>query len=304
MGWLRDAGLTTKLTFAFLFCALMTLLAVMVGGHGMNEVSRHFKRVLTNNEMSDVNDDVRTSIAEQNRDLYRLLASSIVGGSNAEGAEIIQSIKTNRSLGKTAVILHRENSLLEDNRSVGDLNAKDWLAYQESVDRFISLLETRDVEGARRLMASEVQPSYLRVIDELKIIRRSNSDQLSENIMDGNELVHHNLRVLGIITVLAFMAALAFGVILARLINLPLAMAIRAVQRIESGDLSVPIISTRHDELGQLLLAMNLMQTRLNDDIQQIVMTSDQIFYAANKVAGQVRAVQVASSRGDNAKSS
>ncbi|MFV0934016.1 HAMP domain-containing protein [Pseudomonas jessenii] len=297
MGWFRDAGLTTKLTLAFGCCALITLAAVTVGWQGINEVSKYFKSILTNSEMSDAADDVRTSIAEQNRDLYRLLVSAIVDSSSSGRAEILHSIKSNRDLGEVAFDLYIASPLLEGNHSAGELNAKAWPAYQSSVDRFIGLLNSKDIEGAKKLIDSEMQPYYQRVVDELKVIQLSKREQLVENIDDGNAQVHHSMRALVVINVFALIVALVFGVLLARMINQPLAKAIRAAQRIQSGDLTKPIISTRQDEPGQLLRAMNLMQNRLKDDIQQVALTSDKIITVANKVSDQVRKIEKASSR-------
>ncbi|MDB6141901.1 MAG: methyl-accepting chemotaxis protein [Pseudomonas sp.] len=295
MSWFRDAGLTTKLTSAFVFCALIPLLAVSLEKPGIDE--GQLKRILTNHEVSDAVDNVRVSITEQNRDVYRLLISAIVGGPGAGREEILQSIKKDRSSGETALGLYMASPLLESNYSVGELNAKDWTAYQGSVDRIVGLVGAQNIEGAKKLMDSETQPYYQRVVDGLKAIQQSNTEQLVENIEDGNAHVHHSLRVLVIINVVTCILALVFGVLLARVINRPLAKAIRAAQRIASGDLTKPIISTCQDEPGQLLQAMNLMQDRLKDEIKQIALTSDHIITVANKVGVQIRRIEMASSR-------
>lgn len=297
MGWFQDARLTTKLTFTFLFCALATLLTAAVGGQGITHVSKYLERALASNRVSAAAENIRTSITEQNRDLYKLLIATVTGAADVEKSRIVESIKSKRVFGETALGLYITTPLAEGNLTVGELNAKDWPAYQAGVERFVSHLDARDTDNAKRLLEGELQPYYERVVEELKIIHQSNSDQLAEHVGDASVQVHDSQRMLVIISVGALICALVVGILLAHLISQPIATAVQAVQRIGSGDFTQPIDSTRQDEAGILLRALDIMQNRLKDDIQNIALTSDQIITIANKVSCEIRQLEQKSKR-------
>jgi methyl-accepting chemotaxis protein len=133
-------------------------------------------------------------------------------------------------------------------------------------------------------------------MDELNVMVKSNGRQANEAALEGTKTEASARLNLYVGVGLGFLAAFILGMFISRTISRPIAEAVVSAQRVASGDLTQPIVSTRRDEAGQLLSALSDMQTSLKNTIQQIASAADQLASAAE----ELNAVTEESSRGLN----
>jgi methyl-accepting chemotaxis protein len=295
MSWLNDAKLSTKLITAFVLCALITLVVGLLGSSGVSQLSQSLRAVFENNLVSVAGTaQTKVKAVGQSRDLYRLYVAYATNAPQSVKDEFIASMNANRQASEQAFAEYRRTPLADDERAAGDKMDRDWPAYQAVLQRYIALLQAGDLEQARGLLLGDLQTSYRLVMDELTVMVDSNERQVKQGGIDAGEQEYSAIAVLYTGIVLAFIAALGLGLFISRLISRPIATAVVSAQRIASGDLTHPIVSTSRDETGQLLSALGDMQTSLKTTIQQIASASDQLASAAE----ELNAVTESGSRG------
>lgn len=295
MTWLRDAKLSTKLITAFVLCALITLAVGLLGSRGITQLSDSLKSVFSNNLLSVAKTaETKSNAIAQQRDLYSLIGANISGAPQSVKDEILQNIAKNRADSEKAFALYRQTPLADDERAAGDKMESDWPAYQAQIQTVLAALQAGDVTTARAQMTGDVQRAYRIVLDELSIIVESNNRQIDEGGKDAVTLERTAKTTLYIGIALAFIAALALGFFISRLISRPIAVAVASAQLIAKGDLTHTVGSTARDETGQLLSALGDMQESLKGTIRQISEASHQLASAAE----ELNAVTADGSRG------
>ncbi|WP_095102418.1 methyl-accepting chemotaxis protein [Pseudomonas sp. Irchel 3A5] len=285
MSWLHDAKLSTKLITAFGLCAFITLGVGLLGSRGVSQLSDSLKLVFSNNLVSVAKTaEAKAKAVEQSRDMYRLYIATSTNAPQNEKDELLASMKANQLASELAYSTYRKTPLADDERLAGDKMDKDWPVYQEFVQKFVALMKAGDVEGGNALLRGDVQKSYRIVMDELTLMVESNNRQIGEGAADADAMESSATTALYTGITLAFIAALALGLFISRLISRPIATAVTSAQRIANGDLTQNIVSTGRDEGGQLLSALSDMQISLKGTIQQISSASDQLASAAEEL--------------------
>jgi methyl-accepting chemotaxis protein len=285
MNRLRDAKLSTKLIAAFGLCALITLGVGMLGSSGISQLSDSLNLVFSNNLVSVAKTaEAKSKAIAQQRDLYNLLSATIAEAPQGTKDAILQNMQGNRAASEKAFAIYRATPLADDERAAGDKMEKDWPTYQSSIQKAVTALQAGDLTGARALMAGEVQQGYQTVMDELTIMVESNNRQIGEGANDAAAQASSAKTVLYVGIAIAFIAALALGMLISRMISGPIAVAVESAKRIASGDLTHKVGSPAKDETGQLLNALGDMQGSLKSTINQIAEASSQLASAAEEL--------------------
>nr|WP_286915781.1 MULTISPECIES: methyl-accepting chemotaxis protein [Pseudomonas] len=285
MTWLRDAKLSTKLIAAFGLCALITLGVGLLGSRGVSQLSDSLKLVFSNNLVSvSKTAEAKSKAIAQLKDLYALIAAHAENDAQGVKDTIRQAMTTNQTDSEKAFAIYRKTPLADDERAAGDQMERDWPIYQAQIQKVLTVLDSGNVQGARALMSGEIQQAYRTVMDELTIMVESNNRQIGEGARDAEEQEQAAITVLYIGIALAFLAALALGLFISRLISRPIATAVASAQLIAKGDLTHTIGSAARDETGQLLTALGEMQEGLKATIHQIADASNQLASAAEEL--------------------
>ncbi len=285
MTWLRDAKLSTKLIAAFGLCALITLGVGLLGSRGVSQLSDSLKLVFSNNLVSvSKTAEAKSKAIAQLKDLYALIAAHAENDAQGVKDTIRQAMTTNQADSEKAFAIYRKTPLADDERAAGDQMERDWPIYQAQIQKVLTVLDSGNVQGARALMSGEIQQAYRTVMDELTIMVESNNRQIGEGARDAEEQEQAAITVLYIGIALAFLAALALGLFISRLISRPIATAVASAQLIAKGDLTHTIGSAARDETGQLLTALGEMQEGLKATIHQIADASNQLASAAEEL--------------------
>nr|WP_268800395.1 methyl-accepting chemotaxis protein [Pseudomonas sp. BSw22131] len=285
MNWLRDAKLSSKLIAAFGLCAIITLVVGVLGSRGVSQLSENLNLVFSNNLVSVARiGESRTKAVEQQRDLYSLILATAAAAPQSTKDEILNRMTANRADSEKAFTTYRKTPLADDERAAGDKMERDWPAYQTQVQRVVAALQTGDIESARSIMAGDLQRGYATVMDELTLMVDSNNRQIGEGARDADQLQRSATTTLYIGIGVAFIAALALGLFISKLISRPIATAVLSAERIANGDLTHTITSESKDETGQLVSALANMQESLKSTIRQIADASHQLASAAEEL--------------------
>ena len=286
MSWLHDAKLSTKLITAFGLCAFITLGVGALGSQGVAKLSSNLKLVFSNNLVSVANTtDTKNKAVGQNRDLYRLYLATTANAPQAQKDQYLAAMKDNQLASEKAFKTYRATPLADDERIAGDEMEREWPVYQAFVQRYVTMMAAGDVENGRALLLGDLQNSYRKIMDQLTVIIESNNRQIGEGAQEAGVMEASANTALYTGITLAFIAAIALGLFMSRLISRPIATAVTSAQRIAQGDLTQRIVSTGRDEAGQLLGALSDMQTSLKGTIQQIASASDQLASAAEELS-------------------
>ena len=285
MSWINDVKLSTKLITAFALCALITLAVGLLGSRGVSQLSANLNLVFNNNLVSVLNtDQAKIKAVGQTRDMYRLYVATQAGLPQSIKDEFIASMNANQAASEKAFSTYRRTLLAADERAAGDQMEKDWPAYQAIVQRYVALMKAGDLENGRALLLGDLQKAYRGVMDELTIMTDSNNRQVNEGSDAAIDLASSAKTSLYIGIGLAFVAAVLLGVFISRLISRPIPYAVSSARSIAGGDLTQRIVSTGRDEAGQLLSALDDMQSSLKNTIRQIASASDQLASAAEEL--------------------
>ncbi|WP_213941771.1 methyl-accepting chemotaxis protein [Pseudomonas sp. dw_612] len=285
MNWFYDLKLSTKLICSFALCAFITLAVGWLGSNGVTDLSAALKLVFSNNLVSVAKTaEAKNNAIAQHRDLYHLLSATSANATITAKNEILGTMRINRAESEKAFAIYRSTPLADDERAAGDKMEADWPIYQSLIDRTVNQIMAGDVEGARTLMDNDLQKAYRKVMDELTLMVESNNRQIGEGAEEAAKLESAAKTNLYIGIVLAFVAALALGLLISRLISQPIAEAMMGARRVASGDLSQVMKSSRRDETGQLLTALCEMRLSLRTTIQQIASAADQLASAAEEL--------------------
>jgi len=295
MNGFANARLAVKLLTAFVACACITLIVGFLGSRGISSLSDALKLAFSNNLVSVSNTNTATTYAvAQNRDLYRLVSLAVVGAEASQIDRVRESMKANQLASEKAFAIYRATPLEDDERAAGDQMDKDWPLYQASLQRALVALQQGDMNKVRDLLNGEVQANYKTVLDELKIMVDSNNRQIGEGAQDADTRAYQANLMLYSGVLVAFIVAIALGLVITRSITVPISQAVACARRIAAGDLTQTIVNHRRDETGQLLDALAGMQRNLKDTLQEIAGASDQLASAAEELT----AVTDESSRG------
>lgn len=287
MGFINNAKLATKLLSAFALCALLTLLVGIIGGRGINQVGDSLDSVFSNNVVSILNvNKVRSAVIAQNRDLYRYLSLVAAKAPEAARAELLGVMNANREEAWKDFTAYRQTPLADDERAAGDaLERADWRALQDAIDQAVTVINQGNIEAARQALNGTVLESYKRVLDDITVIRDSNTRQIKEAAVQADATAQHATYWLVGVIVFAFVLAIVLGLIITRTIARPIALAVESARRVAAGDLTVSIQADRTDETGQLLTALGGMQSNLKTTIEEIAKASEQLASAAEELS-------------------
>lgn len=143
--------------------------------------------------------------------------------------------------------------------------AEQILAGANSYEALLKRYET-SISGPRDTVRALEEEMYTVATDTINLMEDLKYDEQAElqNIYD--------LAVAEIIvvTVVAFLIAIALGWVLTRSITKPINDAVEVANKVASGDLTANIQSNRGDEFGQLLAAFGTMITKLRELIREI----------------------------------
>lgn len=282
---LRNAKLSSRLVTSFVTCATITLVVGLMGYVGITELHRRLDGITTNNLVSVYQtSNARANTVAHYRDLHQALLFKYAKSESVKYDAAVGSMAENQAEVEKLFKEYRQTPLADDERAAGDQFEKDWPAYIQAANQVLTLASSGELDGATRLFDQTVVPSYKAVNDGLKIIVASNNRQSREAADLAAVAATHAYWQLGIGVVVAFLAAIALGLIITRSITRPLSEALRSAMWVAQGDLSHQIEVHGKDEVTALLTALDTMQTNLKATVSEISSAADQLASASEEL--------------------
>jgi methyl-accepting chemotaxis protein len=142
--------------------------------------------------------------------------------------------------------------------------------YLAMEDEFLQLADAGKMQEARDMMLNRirrVQFAYLEGIDKLVQVLAAEAKALS---VQSAARSHASLSLMATATGASVLLAILFAGLVTRSITGPIGDAVAAARRVARGDLSVEIRTTRRDEAGHLLQALQEMTHQLRDLVGEV----------------------------------
>jgi methyl-accepting chemotaxis protein len=283
---LNQSKFSTKLLSSFVICALITLAVGGVGMVGINRLAAALSLTFSNSLVSASNTgETLISLTAHNLGLYRLLDAQAGDVPEADKTRVRQALTTDLARAEKAFATYRTTPMEEDEQAAGDKYEELWPAYVAGAQKVIELMDAGDFAQARTRLHVLSADVFKNSREYLRVMIDSTNRQIKERAEETQEIEASSRLMLLVGIVIAFLVAVALGILITRMITRPLAVAVASAQRIAGGDLTQSISTTRGDEAGQLLNALADMQGGLKHTIQQIASASNQLASAAEELS-------------------
>lgn len=285
MTLLRNTKLSTRLIVSFVTCAIITLAVGLVGYLGITRLHESLNGITTNNLVSVYKtSNARANTVAHYRDLHQALLFKYAKSETGKYEAAVRSMADNQAEVEQLFKEYRQTPLADDERIAGDQFEKEWPVYIQAANRVLAQASSGDLDGATRLFEQTVAPAYTAVNDKLKVMVASNNRQSREAADNAAVAATQAYWQLGIGVAVAFLAAIALGLIITRSITGPLAEALRSAMRVAQRDLSHRIEVRGTDEVAELLTALDTMQVNLKATVTEIGSAADQLASASEEL--------------------
>lgn len=129
-------------------------------------------------------------------------------------------------------------------------------AYGYAQSKYLALVEAENMHGA--LIAFErIKQTADQVQQSLQELIKYNQEMANEISTNSDLLFKRSVANMGLIIIGAILAAIGLGVMLTLIITKPLNQGLKFAEKFGDGDLTQQIKTTRKDEIGLLMMALN-----------------------------------------------
>jgi len=278
---MKNLSIKIKLILLVLFSSIALAIVGLVGNYGIGQASDSLNQ-LTNNRLPSV---IGLGIINEGQTAIRLANRDTLFYQNDYNAQekFADILKNKKQIWERidkgwAIYAATAKGPEEDQVWHAFVPAwEEWKQGQADItDTIAALSKNQGEEGQKQLFTVYFKQAQLqkaraaevkKLLGQLVELNRQNADNDSKIAQDSV----NSSRILMVATgLVAVMTALFFGLLLIRSITRPLALSIEVAEKIADGDLSSTIDVDSRDETGQLLQAMQTMQTVLTNVVADI----------------------------------
>jgi methyl-accepting chemotaxis protein len=230
-----------------------------------------------------------TSMVESLNTIARELRNGLIYEDAAQVEAAFNEVQAARSsIGKTLDELTPTIVLPEDKKRLAAVQTAR-AAYMPLQNQFIDLVRAGKKPEAVSLLSSTMRPLQIVYIKALGDLRDSQIELIRQAAEDGEkEYDQARLLMWGLLAAMAG-AGLVGSVLMIRTITTPINLAVSLAERVAAGDLrntvSNTVHSTRSDEIGRLLQALQSMNTSLSGIVSSVRSSSDHIATGSAQIA-------------------
>ncbi|BBP01233.1 methyl-accepting chemotaxis protein [Sulfuriferula nivalis] len=158
---------------------------------------------------------------------------------------------------------------------------------EDGVNQVVASIQSNQWAAAETTLLNEVNPLYNKGQDDSKAI----TDYLQKRALDSTSKTNSDVAemsyILWGIIILSVSLAVIIGWKIIRSISVPLRHAIEVAQRVAAGDLRMDrdVAVKRHDEIGELLVALNDMNSNLSTIVGEVRVGTESIASASAQIA-------------------
>ena len=157
--------------------------------------------------------------------------------------------------------------------------------YVELNKQLFEVSHNGDKAQAKLLLGGESLKLYNESSATLQKLIKFNSDVAHAEARASESVYNRAVTMLIVAAIVAALIAVIAGILLVRSIRAPLEQAVKAADRVASGDLSGAIHVDRQDETGQLLNALERMQQSLVQTVHSVRLNAEGVASASAQIA-------------------
>jgi methyl-accepting chemotaxis protein len=281
--WVRDRGVTTKITAAV---GLAVLVAVLVGVLGLQSLSSQADRTKTMYTHST--QGVRlTEELRFHYMAYRLYATN----RSTATTDAARETATTASDAEKAALLAVADSLRNDTDPAAavvtslDTILADWNTYLGLADQAVQLAGQGRLDEWNDLRANQIAPLSTKIIEQLGALSDlQQKDALASSTAAGDAYNSTRTALIFAIVVGGILALLA-GMLVARSIAGAVNRVRRTAERLAEGDLTQPTEVQQGDEIGQMAAALDSARESLSAVMASVVASSDAVAAASEELS-------------------
>jgi methyl-accepting chemotaxis protein len=306
METLKDIKVGTKLIAGFISVALIAAVIGFIGVRKINQVDREDTKLY---EKITVPLGDLGSIAVSFQRARINLRDAVEAKDPAERRSYVETIQKLRQNIAERSERYEKNILTAEGREYFKEFREARKLYLELSDKVLALSEANRGDEAKALMQGEAKKAAFHeqeLLDKLTETKEKAGKLTSEN---NTQVAKTASQLMTTLVVIGVLLAIALGLLIARMITIPLGKAVEIANCLAAGDLTVKVVADSKDETGQLLAAMANMVQNLRDMVSQTVSissgiaaastqlhaTSEQIATGAEEVASQSATVATGS---------
>jgi len=279
---LSDLKIGVRLSLGFGLLIVMMLGMALVSGLRFGQVREVNQRLV---EVDWLKVEAIHAVDVGTRANARRTMELVISTEAAQRAHIRERIEVNkRSISEALATLDRLIYRPEGRALLQDLKAARE-RYVASFSKVSQLVDSGQRDEAVALLQRETLPALDALqapVNGLNTLQKKIAEESAQEVLAAStqsRLLMALLAGLGLVTGLG----LAWG--LTRGITQPIGEAVQLAQRVAGGDLSAHIKVSRHDEAGQLLLALRDMSESLQQVVSQVRSRTDAMATATRQIA-------------------
>ncbi len=158
------------------------------------------------------------------------------------------------------------------------------VSYEKEVEQLFSAIEVDNVNAAINMMG-EIESAEEKIIGQLEALLLRISKFTDEAILTAKHDEESGLRILLISGLVITVIGLSLSLFMTNAIAKGLASAVSAAKNIAAGDLSQKINVTGKDEIGELLLALDVMRNNLREIVTKMSESSSQLATSSEELS-------------------
>ena len=278
----NNLRVSTRLAAAFAVLMTMLLAVTATAWFEMNTMRRSSQDVATNwlpsvEHVSAIESHVHALHAAE---LQHVLNTDDAAMKRIEGN--IGKIRTDLDAERVAYV-----KLISSSReqALYDTFAADLKTYLQLHERLLELSRKNQNVQARDLADGESARVFARISTALEALVKLNTEGATAAAAESDAAFVSGRNILLGAALMAAALALAAAVLIIRSITRPLNQAVDLSNRVAQGDLTTRIDSTRKDELGQLLAALQSMQDSLVHTVGTVRGNAESVATASAQIA-------------------
>lgn len=284
MNWFMKLSLAKKLLSAFFTLAII---AAAMGLYGLNNIvaiGSSMQRMYDNNLQATV----KAQIAFRE---YLIYTRTAIRFMTQEGEERESTVKRSieyRQRAAAAFAEYRQTDMSTTEMAIADSIQQGVDAYVKGVQEALALARAGRADEGMAMLNGPLRPISHKIESDFGDLVAEMLRQADEANQGAIDTVATMKLVMGVVIALTVLIAIAFGVLLARVIVRQIGgepdYAREVVQRIAQGDLTVKVQLRKGDE-DSLLAAMSGMVERLTEVIGQVSSSAESLASASEQVS-------------------
>jgi methyl-accepting chemotaxis protein len=274
--------IATRLMVGFGFVLVLLVCLLGVGLNRFSTVGGLTQKVV---ETDWAKAEAAATIAATTRANAALTMQLFIARDAAARAEILAQVDTNKKTIAAALETLQKLVYLPEGKRILALILERRKAYVQSFTKVAKRIGDGERDAAVALVYQETLPALEQLqqsVGELNALQKTVAHRSGKEVLENIDMARILMLSLGAAVLLAGVGA---AWVVGRSITVPVRRAIKLAEQVAAGDLSGSVEVQSHDEIGQLLTALNSMTVSLSHIVGQVRAGSGVIATASSEIA-------------------